>query len=204
LKKLNLFFFFSFSFLIYSSAQTVINYSYEPAVQHFNVPPGVSTITVTISGAHGAGALGGKGASFTGICNVISPHVLSVAVGQEGMTLTDTNNWSWGGGGGGASWVYDSNVVLYNPIENTGLIAAAAGGGGQVVTRFIVFLSRVGNSTPEGMEELTLLPMLQQEVHIAIQEEQEVMVEIMVEVTNILYILLPELDGSVMELDGQA
>src|ERR1700679_943208 len=93
----------------YSSAQTVINYSFEPVVQHFNIPPGVSTITVTISGAKGGGTLGGKGASFTGICNVISPHVLSVVVGQCGDTF------HLAGGGGGASWVYDSNIVLYNP-----------------------------------------------------------------------------------------
>jgi hypothetical protein len=118
------------SSLFCQNAPIVVNYSYEPAVQHFNVPPGVSTLTITISGAHGAGALGGKGASFTGICNIISPHILSVAVGQEGTTLLDTNAWSWGGGGGGASWVYDSNVVLYNPLDNTGLIAVAAGGGG--------------------------------------------------------------------------
>ncbi len=150
------------SSLLCQNAPVVINYSFEAAVQHFNIPPGVNAITVTIAGAKGGGALGGKGASFTGICNVISPHVLSVTVGQEGEApIADTGAGS-GGGGGGASWVYDSNVVLYNPIDNTGLIAVAAGGGGQVVTRFLVFPFRDGNSIQEGMEELTLLPTLQQ------------------------------------------
>ncbi len=130
MKKLNLFFFFSFSFFIYSSAQTVIDYSFEPTVQHFVVPPGVNAITVTLAGAKGGGALGGKGASFTGICNVIEYHVLSVVAGQRGGIIAGTAIYN-GGGGGGASWVYDSNVVLYNPIDKSGLLAVAAGGGGE-------------------------------------------------------------------------
>ena len=102
----------------------VANYTFEPAVQHFKVPPGVTTITVSIAGAQGGGgALGGPGASFTGTATVIPGDILSVAVGQQG------GGYGFGGGGG-ASWVYDSNVVLYNPIGTLGLIAIAGGGGG--------------------------------------------------------------------------
>ncbi len=101
----------------------VTNYNFEPAVQHFNVPPSVTSIIISIAGAQGGGgALGGPGASFTGTAPVIPGDVLSVAVGQLGSGFYN--------GGGGASWVYDSNVVLYNPIGNLGLIAVAGGGGG--------------------------------------------------------------------------
>jgi Glycine rich protein len=123
------------SSLLSQNAPVVVNYSYEPAVQHFNILPGVNTITVTIVGAQGGGALGGKGASFAGICNVISPHVLSVVVGQEGIAVADTGNFNGGGGGGGgASWVYDSNIVLYHPIGTIGLLAVAGGGDKELLT----------------------------------------------------------------------
>ncbi len=99
----------------------------DTVVQHFFVPPGVTTITLTIAGAKGGGflGLGGNGANFIGICSVIPGQVLSVVVGQQG------GNVGAGGGGGGASWVYDSTVVLYNPSGTAGLIAVAAGGGGE-------------------------------------------------------------------------
>jgi hypothetical protein len=97
----------------------IANYVFDSVVQHFPVPAGVTTITLTIAGAQGGG--GGNGAMFTGVCPVISGHILSVVVGQEGGTE---------GGGGGASWVYDSNIVLYNPIGIMGLLAVAGGGGG--------------------------------------------------------------------------
>jgi len=101
----------------------VANFSFEPAVQHFKVPPSVTTITISIAGAQGGGgSLGGLGANFIGTASVIPGDILSVAVGQQGGGFYN--------GGGGASWVYDSNVVLYNPIGNLGLIAVAGGGGG--------------------------------------------------------------------------
>src|SRR4029077_7868286 len=91
-----LFFTFRFSFFIYcQNAPIMIHYSFEPAVQHFTVPPGVSIITITIAGAQSGGPLGGKGASLTGICTVHACQVLSVVVGQRG----DTGYWSGGGEG---------------------------------------------------------------------------------------------------------
>jgi hypothetical protein len=50
-------------------------------------------------------------------------------VGQEGTFVGSRDGDTNGGSGAGASWVYDSNVVLYNPSGVTGLIAVAAGGG---------------------------------------------------------------------------
>jgi hypothetical protein len=132
MRKIGFILFFIFTFLFSVSGQNapvVVNYSFEPAVQHFNVPPGVNTITISISGAMGGGIWGGNGASFIGICNVTSPHVLSVVVGQRGYAAADTGIHS-GGCGGGASWLYDSNSVLYNPNGTIGLLAVAAGGGG--------------------------------------------------------------------------
>jgi hypothetical protein len=107
--------------IIGNSSNVVRNYLFEPAVQHFLVPMGVNTITITIGGAKGGGdSLGGNGASFAGVCPVIPGDIISIAVGQMGA----------GSDGGGASWVYDSNMVLYNPVGTNGLLAVAGGGGG--------------------------------------------------------------------------
>ncbi|HTA28595.1 MAG TPA: choice-of-anchor tandem repeat GloVer-containing protein [Bacteroidia bacterium] len=99
------------------------NYSYEPAVQHFTVPAGVTSITITAAGGQGGGNgsnsdIGGDGASLTGICTVIPGHVISIVVGQKG----GYSPGDFGSGGGGASFVYDSNT--------NSLLVVAAGGGG--------------------------------------------------------------------------
>ncbi len=103
-------------------APLIINFPADTVVQRFLVPSSVNTITVTIAGAKGADGLGvgGNGANFIGVCPVIPGHTLSVVVGQQGSI----------NGGGGASWIYDSNVVLYSPSGTNGLLAVAAGGGG--------------------------------------------------------------------------
>jgi len=102
-------------------AQTV-NFSQENEVQNWTVPAGITTATVTVTGAAGGGCAGqgagGNGASVTGICTVIPGHKLSIVVGQTGF-----NDASWGSGGGGGSYVYDSNT-------GTLLIVGAGGGGG--------------------------------------------------------------------------
>jgi Secretion system C-terminal sorting domain len=104
-------------------AQTVINFSQENAVQNWAVPAGITTVTITVTGAAGGGTpgqgAGGNGASLTGVCTVIPGHKLSIVVGSMG----GGNVATWACGGGGASYVYDSNTV-------TLLIAGAGGGGG--------------------------------------------------------------------------
>jgi len=107
-------------------------FSYEPAIQHFSIPAGVTQVTVSVIGAAGGygeatAEAGGKGAGFTGICNVTAGHILSVVVGGTGVNGTDED-----GGGGGASWVYDSTSTgahTGTPALSA-LLAVAAGGGG--------------------------------------------------------------------------
>ncbi len=104
-------------------AQTTVNFSQENAVQNWTIPAGITTVTITVTGAAGGGTTGqgagGNGASLTGICTVIPGHKLSIAVGSMGGGNVST----WGCGGGGASYVYDSNTVIL-------LIVGAGGGGG--------------------------------------------------------------------------
>lgn len=104
-------------------AQTTVNFSQQNAVQNWIIPAGITTVTMTVTGAAGGGTAGqgagGDGASLTGICTVIPGHKLSIVVGSAG----GGNVATWACGGGGASYVYDSNTV-------TLLIAGAGGGGG--------------------------------------------------------------------------
>lgn len=104
-------------------AQNTVNFSEENAVQNWTIPAGITTVTITATGAAGGGTsgqgAGGNGASLTGICTVIPGHKLSIVVGSMG----GGNVATWACGGGGASFVYDSNTV-------TLLIAGAGGGGG--------------------------------------------------------------------------
>ncbi len=95
-------------------------FSYEPAVQNFTVPAGVTSITATIEGAIGAAngnSSGGKGAVYNAICTVTPGDVLSIVSGGKGGAPSGYN----GGGGGGGSFLYDST---------TGTLRLVAGGGG--------------------------------------------------------------------------
>src|ERR1700691_2656675 len=81
------------------------NFSYEPAVQHFVVPSGVTSVVISVAGASGGnepntGLSGGSGASFSGTCNVIPGDVLSVVVGEKG-TDAPVPVYEGAGGGGG-------------------------------------------------------------------------------------------------------
>jgi len=102
-----------------SSAQTVVNFSQENAVQNFTVPAGVTTATITAVGAGGGGgtASGGVGASIQATCTVTPGHKISIVVGQLGQS----NN---AGGGGGGTFVFDSNTGTLL------VVGAGAGGGG--------------------------------------------------------------------------
>jgi hypothetical protein len=91
------------------------------SITGWTVPCGITSITVTISGAGGgAGDNGnypaGGGASFIQIISVTPLDVLELAPGTKG-TLAN----SAGGGGGGGSFVYDNT---------TSTLLMAAGGGG--------------------------------------------------------------------------
>lgn len=103
-----------------STTTTTFNYT-GPALQTFTVPPGVTSINIDASGAQGGSvttncaATGGLGARMVGDFTVTPGEVLSIMVGQQGLT-----NGSDAGGGGGTFVVRTGNVLL----------TAAGGGGG--------------------------------------------------------------------------
>lgn len=103
-----------------STQTTTFNYL-SPALQTFTVPPGVTSINIDASGAQGGSvttscaATGGLGARMVGDFSVTPGEVLSIMVGQQGLT-----NGSDAGGGGGTFVVRTGNVLL----------VAAGGGGG--------------------------------------------------------------------------
>lgn len=101
-------------------AQTTFNYI-SPSLQTYTVPAGVTSIHIDASGAQGGSvsttcaATGGLGARMTGDFTVTPGEILSIMVGQQGLT-----NGSDAGGGGGTFVVRTGNVLL----------VAAGGGGG--------------------------------------------------------------------------
>jgi len=90
------------------------------ALQTFQVPAGVSSVTITASGGQGGSGptAGGKGASLTAAIPVTPLETLNVLVGCAGASANGD-----GGGGGGGSFVYRA-------ATGQGLLLAAAGGGG--------------------------------------------------------------------------
>lgn len=102
-----------------SSATQTFNYT--GSLQTFTVPAGVTTLTIDASGAQGGSvtttcaATGGLGARMVGDFTVTPGEVLSIMVGQQGLT-----NGSDAGGGGGTFVVRTGNVPL----------VCAGGGGG--------------------------------------------------------------------------
>jgi len=97
-------------------------FSYVAAVQTYTVPAGVTSISITASGAQGGGNIspiytGGLGATLTGTFTVTPGHVLDIIVGQEPGVAAEN------AGGGGGSFVWDASSATLP------LIAAGGGGG---------------------------------------------------------------------------
>ena len=98
------------------------SFSYTGGLQSFTIPAGVSSLSISATGAQGGNSSsysGGHGAIMAGTFSVTSGHVLKILVGQQG--LTGGGN---AGGGGGGTFVWDSTA------GNVLLIAAGGGGGG--------------------------------------------------------------------------
>jgi hypothetical protein len=97
-------------------------------VATYQVPTGVTVITVQAVGAAGGGSsidsptVGGLGALVQGDFNVAAGAVLSVLVGCHGVTT----GLATAGGGGGASAVWSG----ISPIAPTSALLIAGGGGG--------------------------------------------------------------------------
>ena len=125
-----------------------VSYGYTGAEQTMSIPAGVSTITVTATGARGGNAMNfnyaGGGASATSTVSVSGGSTLYIEVGGTGQDATGnvTNaagGWNGGGnasfgggqagaGGGGASDVRTSSRNNAGSL-NTRLVVGAGGGG---------------------------------------------------------------------------
>jgi hypothetical protein len=102
-------------------AQT-LTFSYTGAVQTFTVPAGVTSLTISASGAQGGGNTGGGlGALMSGDFTVTPGETINIVVGQQGQLQIGGQSQNSSGGGGG-SFVYRNSSNL--------LLAAGGGGGG--------------------------------------------------------------------------
>jgi hypothetical protein len=96
-------------------------FTYTGTIQNYTVPVGVTQLTITAVGASGGSvnvncsAIGGRGASVSGVFTVTPGQVLALLVGQKGFS----NNADAGGGGG--------SFVVATP--STALLVAGGGGG---------------------------------------------------------------------------
>jgi len=83
-------------------------FTYSGSAATFQVPAGVTSLTIQAAGAQGGAtsnpgpAVGGKGATLTATFSVAPLETLNVIVGGAGAS---TSNFITGGGGGGASLV---------------------------------------------------------------------------------------------------
>lgn len=103
----------------FSFAQTT-TFNYTGAIVNYTVPPGVTFINITATGAQGGNSSsfqGGKGAVISGNFTVTPGQLLKILVGQQNLT-----GGANAGGGGGGSFVWDN--------ASTALPMIAAGGGG--------------------------------------------------------------------------
>ena len=126
-------------FALTSNGQTTINFGYTGGSQSWTVPQCVTSMTVTVAGASGAGnaygQTGGNGAVVTGTFTVSPGDVYQINVGGAGQNP----NPGWNGGGSGQL----SNIGGYNsgggggassisiaPFGLNNRIIVAGGGGG--------------------------------------------------------------------------
>ena len=122
------------------AAHGSVTFNYTGALQHYDVPNGVSALTITAVGAGGGGAnydldaladggVGGSGISVSAAyAGVTAGAKLSVVVGQGGRTYTPgVLAPAGGGGGGGGSFVF---------LPAGGVMIAAGGGGGGGTTAY--------------------------------------------------------------------
>jgi len=135
--KLFRIFFFSISFSIslslgysYSYCQsTTVNFNFSGAIESWTVPPCVTSIAVSVSGASGGGPAGGLGATITGNILVNPGDIVSIQVGGTG---TDTLPPFGGGGAGQNSNVLNDSYAGggASSISVNGTLIIIAGGGG--------------------------------------------------------------------------
>jgi|GEM_PF-2450053 len=107
-----------------------VEFAYSGALESFEVPACVTSVTIAAFGASGGSGLnfaypGGLGARMTGDFLVQTGAQLSLLVGGQGLDAADTSEQG-GGSGGGGSFVVDA--------ENNPMVVAGGGGGASFIT----------------------------------------------------------------------
>ena len=126
-------------------------FSYTGANQTFTVPPGVTSLTVKLWGAGGAGAGlgGGSGAFVTGALTVTPGETLTLIVGGGGVYSDSGGLGGFGGGGYGTLSGGGGRSAIRNS-SNVELVTAGAGGGGRAGFGGGGGLSTGGNGSSDG------------------------------------------------------
>jgi hypothetical protein len=106
-------------------------FSFTGSLQTFEVPDGVTSITMTASGAKGGGTSGGNGAVITGPIPVTPGETLNIYVGgSNGYNGGGSGGAGGGNPGGGASDVRQGGTALANRVIVAGGGGGHAGNGG--------------------------------------------------------------------------
>lgn len=122
-------------FIVRAQPQTE-TFNFTGGNQTFTVPPCVTNLNITMSGAQGGGPTGGSGATLSGNVPVTPGDVITITVGGQG----GNGNFSGGFNGGGTGHASNNGNVNYNAWGGGGatsisingtLYAIAAGGGGE-------------------------------------------------------------------------
>lgn len=110
-----------------------VTFTYTGALQQWDVPDDVTTITITAAGAQGGGSSGAGGGVVTATINVTPGDTLDIYVG--GLAVGNVPGWPDGGagdtvlggsgfGGGGSTRIIPEGLTL-----SAALVVAGAGGG---------------------------------------------------------------------------
>jgi hypothetical protein len=136
MNKLFLIVFYIISFLSFVrfnnsfGQSTTVNFNFTGSSQSWTVPPCVTSVAVSVSGASGGGTAGGLGATITGNILVNPGDIVSIQVGGTGTGMLPT----FGGGGAGqnSNGFNDSYAGggASSISVNGSLIIIAGGGGG--------------------------------------------------------------------------
>ena len=135
MNKLFLIVFYIISFLSFVrfnnsfGQSTTENFNFTGSSQSWTVPPCVTSVAVSVSGASGGGTAGGLGATITGNITVTPGDVITIQVGGTG---TGTNATYGGGGSGQISGIGFPSFAGggASSISLNGTVIIVAGGGG--------------------------------------------------------------------------
>ena len=111
------------------SQSTTVNFNFTGSSQSWTVPPCVTSVAVSVSGASGGGTASGLGATITGNITVTPGDVITIQVGGTG---TGTNATYGGGGSGQISGIGFPSFAGggASSISLNGTVIIVAGGGG--------------------------------------------------------------------------